>query len=405
MARNEITTPLDLSNLENHNKNYEELYGLIGESDKRLSEAMWEDLKEHNTLKMLEPVSTKSELPKDARDKSLITVLDEQKVYARVNSEWQPFSEIDIDPFSPFKEELATMISEHEQKANQLLIDAEKEHTDAVAEINKLVSDFNADYKTKSGQLKSDYDSYTSSINKNKTDSLSAISDSKESSLSDIEKARQDALASLNNENTDNWQKYKLTSDDGSFPLISLGSDTEALHQLEPGNYYTTSTPIDMASSTAGFTSVVTRGDEVMLKHIIFRPYNSNQMFIKRFYNEWFDWEPMAGTRVELYDGSAKANGDKVYLKVPYDRFTELKIKFNRTGGTIIRNFDAESSSDISINTTNVYNDGSEGKMYELILSKTTTTELTVASQVTRTFGGVSSQDAGIEVLKVWGLK
>ena len=117
-------------------------------------------------------------------------------------------------------------------------------------------------------------------------------------------------------------------------------------------------------------------------------------MFIKRFYNEWFDWEPMVGTRVELYDGSAKANGDKVYLKAPYDRFTELKIKFNRTGGTIIRNFDAESSSDISINTTNVYNDGSEGKMYELILSKTSTTELTVASQVTRTFGGVSSQDA-----------
>ena len=259
MARNEITTPLDLSNLENHNKNYEELYGLIGESDKRLSEAMWEDLKEHNTLKMLEPVSTKSELPKDARDKSLITVLDEQKVYARVNGEWQPFSEIDIDPFSPFKEE-ATMISEHEQKANQLLSD-EKEHTDAVAEINKLVSDFNTnyktkteqfntDYETKSEQLKSDYNSYTIDITQNKTDSLSAISDSKDLSLSDIEKARKDALASLNNENTDNWQKYKLTGDDGSFPLISLGSDTEALHQLEPGNYYTTSTPIDMASST-----------------------------------------------------------------------------------------------------------------------------------------------------------
>lgn len=401
MARNEITTPLDLNNLKNHNDNYEELYGMIGESDKRLSESMWEELKEHNTLKMLEPVNTKADLPADAEDKSIITVLDEQKVYARVNGEWQPFSSIDLDPFTPFKKELADTIAEYEQKIKDITADVTETHDTAIDSMETTQADIEAQAETTRLSLQKATTDFTAKFN----DYLSQLETNKESSLSDIEQARQDALASLNNENTDNWQKYKLTSDDGSFPLISLGSDTEALHQLEAGNYYTTTTPIDMASSTAGFTTVVTRGDEVMLKHIIFRPYNSNQMFIKRFYNEWFDWEPMAGTRVELYDGSAKANGDKVYLKAPYDRFTELKIKINRTGGIDLLSFDAESGSDISINTTNVYNDGSEGKMYELILSKTTTTELTVASQNTRTFGGLSSQDAGIEVLKVWGLK
>ncbi|WP_427704877.1 hypothetical protein AAA453_10820 [Staphylococcus sp. Mo2-6] len=36
MARKEITTPLDLKNLENHNENYDELYGLIDETDRRI---------------------------------------------------------------------------------------------------------------------------------------------------------------------------------------------------------------------------------------------------------------------------------------------------------------------------------------------------------------------------------
>lgn len=401
MARNEITTPLDLKNLKNHNENYEELYGMIGESDKRLSESMWEELKDHNTLKMLEPVNTKTDLPADAEDKSIITVLDEQKVYARVNGEWQPFSSIDLDPFTPFKKELADTIAEYEQKIKDITADVTETHDTAIDSMETTQADIEAQAKTTRLSLQKATTDFTAKFN----DYLSQLETNKDASLDDIEQARQEALASLNNQNTDNWQKYKLTQDDGAYSLVALADGgLEALHQLEAGNYYTTTTPIDMASSTAGFTTVITRGGSIV-KHIIFRPYNSNQMFIKRFYNEWFDWEPMAGTRVELYDGSAKANGDKVYLKAPYDRFAELKIKLNRTGGTDILSYDAESSADISINYTNVYNDGSEGKLYEMILSKTSTTELTVVSQTARTFSGATSTDSGIEILKVWGVK
>ncbi|ASN72238.1 hypothetical protein 7S10_15 [uncultured Caudovirales phage] len=89
-----------------------------------------------------------------------------------------------------------------------------------------------------------------------------------------------------------NWQKYKLTNDDGTYPMIKLGEDIDKLHSLAPGNYYTAETPIVGigATSTAGFTNVVTRGSNVV-KHIIFRPYNSSQIYIKRFYNTWNEWE------------------------------------------------------------------------------------------------------------------
>ncbi|WWT40347.1 hypothetical protein [Staphylococcus phage PT1-4] len=96
------------------------------------------------------------------------------------------------------------------------------------------------------------------------------------------------------------WQKYKLTNDDGSVPMIKMEGDIDRFHSLEPGNYYTTETPISGigATSTAGFTSVVTRGSN-FIKHIIFRPYNSSQVWIKRFYNTWSDWEQVNTTQTD----------------------------------------------------------------------------------------------------------
>ncbi|MFQ3872289.1 hypothetical protein [Staphylococcus sp. Mo2-1] len=66
MARKEITTPLDLNNLNNHNQNYKELYNEIQTTDKRLSENMWEEIKGANTMKMLEPVQTSDQLPSNS---------------------------------------------------------------------------------------------------------------------------------------------------------------------------------------------------------------------------------------------------------------------------------------------------------------------------------------------------
>src|SRR5699024_4578176 len=92
-----------------------------------------------------------------------------------------------------------------------------------------------------------------------------------------------------------NWQKHKLTNDDGTYPTIALGSNLDNLYALAPGNYYTTSTPITGVSSTAGFTRIELR--EGTVKHITFRPYNSTQIWLKRFYNNWSEWERVDNTQ------------------------------------------------------------------------------------------------------------
>lgn len=86
-----------------------------------------------------------------------------------------------------------------------------------------------------------------------------------------------------------NWQKYPLTSSDGTTPLIGIGSDIEKLRALNPGFYYCTGVPITGASSTAGYVNMEIRNDAI--KRITFRPYNSTQEYIMRYYNTWNDWQ------------------------------------------------------------------------------------------------------------------
>lgn len=86
-----------------------------------------------------------------------------------------------------------------------------------------------------------------------------------------------------------NWQKYKLTNDNGTNILVNVENNIEILRELSTGFYYCTNIPITGASSTAGFVTVETRTD--YLKRITFRPYNSTQEFIMRYNNTWSEWE------------------------------------------------------------------------------------------------------------------
>lgn len=92
------------------------------------------------------------------------------------------------------------------------------------------------------------------------------------------------------------WQKYKLIEDSGVLQGYSLANDLEALHSLKTGVYYRTAVPIDNyeVSSKAGFLTVIEMN---VVKHIIFRPYNSRRQFLKRFYNTWNDWEEVGNNQ------------------------------------------------------------------------------------------------------------
>ena len=90
------------------------------------------------------------------------------------------------------------------------------------------------------------------------------------------------------------WQKYKLTQDNGNTLYDSNlkldFNDTVQLSNLGVGTRYAANAlnaPVS-ASSASGW---ITKFDRGSVKYIEFRPYNSSQIFIKRFYNTWSEWE------------------------------------------------------------------------------------------------------------------
>ncbi|MGO0147008.1 BppU family phage baseplate upper protein [Mammaliicoccus sciuri] len=90
-------------------------------------------------------------------------------------------------------------------------------------------------------------------------------------------------------EDTETWQKFKLTNDDGTVELKDVNNDLTTLQNLTPGNYYVSNMPITGATSTAGFLEKTERDE--LVKRITFKPYNSTQIWVMRFYNTWSDWE------------------------------------------------------------------------------------------------------------------
>lgn len=363
----------DRPNLNAINYNFDTFADFIAHIEDRLFNRTWEATKVVNTIEMLEPVQTVDDLPSHPQPKSLITVLENEKVYAYVEDEWQQFSEIDLDPFSPFKDELQTMINEHETKANQILSDTQTEHDKAVAKINDLTSDFNnnyqtkldafnQDYQTKSTQLKNDYQTYSSQIDTNTTNSLSDIDDAKNSALTKLD--------NFQNTDTSEWQKHKLTQDDGKTKALSDidFSDTSQLDSLKTGFYYITTAeniPVG-ASSYNGFLAVYRRDtDEV--KRIEFKPYDSTQTFIKRFYETWGEWEPADGTKIELFSGNIKDASEPVNLKDDPRNYSYLVIDLNHIGGddtvttTCVKDY-------IAIRTFNLVNSGNGATLIEMTM-------------------------------------
>lgn len=142
------------------------------------------------------------------------------------------------------------------------------------------------------------------------------------------------------------WQKYKLTNDDGTYPVVSLEKNLDTLHSLSPGSHYATEIPITGSSSTAGFVEVMQR--VVTVKHITFKPYNSTQIWLKRFYNEWSDWERVDVTQTDTgwipitikngYNKSAIPDYEPSYRVIKYDTHRKVHVRLGVTNLTSGKN-------------------------------------------------------------------
>jgi len=137
--------------------------------------------------------------------------------------------------------------------------------------------------------------------------STQEITDLKENTITELdEKANQikTDVETLNNYDTTNWQKSKITDDNGYIRMIT--SPDLSVTTLD--NYFTKTEKIYVttpknsphATSASGFVDVTFRTDGYGI--LTFQPYNSNLIYMTRRVNSptWTDWVLMTPETPEL---------------------------------------------------------------------------------------------------------
>lgn len=303
------------------------------------------------------------------------------------------------------------------QAKEQGLSDIEIARSTSIQEINALVTNKLEELETKGNQYSTKFDNDKAEMDSKKQAFDLAVQGS--------------GLVTTSQSN--NWQKYKLTNNDGTLLRLDLNSNLDDLYAANIGSYYATGVPITGASSTAGLLTIEMNIPK-NVKFITFRPFNSTQIWLKRFYNEWSSWEIVGvdPTKTETTTGSqSKANtaesNAKVYAKDLVDKKTTLLFEGNATGvGTTINlsesldNFivlhfygtfpgglfndvgNPFGTSKISLTPINLLDaDGNGGAIYEIGITKTTRTQLTISNDVYFDLGNLTGSGAGANKITI----
>lgn len=212
---------------------------------------------------------------------------------------------------------IETLVDRVKQASTNAINKINDTRTKVFNEIEKLSNDTSTNIKELQDEtvtrLNNAADNYINDIQNAKTEVVQLIDDEHlittekfEEYKSDLDEEIQTKLQEYEdfiNENKNDfegiineldWQKYKLTQDNGKTLYDSnLKIDFDNSEQIESlgvGTRYIVSS-INTPNDTSSNNGWLTKFDRGGVKYLEFRPFNSNQIWVKQFYNTWSDWE------------------------------------------------------------------------------------------------------------------
>ncbi|MEB8175512.1 BppU family phage baseplate upper protein [Staphylococcus xylosus] len=213
------------------------------------------------------------------------------------------------------------------------------------------------------------------------------------------------------------WQKYKLTNDDGNAIIVSSLDMENIEEKITKAGFYWLSSVTNGPVNISGVLLAI-HGTSDNYKKIIYSPHNSNRIFVKSKNGySWVDWKEVptlspdekietqnsAESRANetladanrytdgqitnqhgvLFEGTANGVGKTINLSEALDNFVVLYIFVSFPGGLTPVLGNPYGNSSMTLCLTNITDtDGSSGGHYEVTLSKTTRTQLTIVNDV-----------------------
>lgn len=226
-------------------------------------------------------------------------------------------------------------------------IDLERE--EALRQIDAKRDAIKTDYDLASDTFKKTYDSNMDTFNSNVNQANATIDEKVNSFNETLKNDGFTTPSDVEQKFTDaNWQKYKLTNDDGTnFYDADLQIDfnnSEQLMSLPIGTRYVvlTSNNPNGTNNNGWLTKYKRNGDAILIRY---QPYNSTVIYQKRFYKSWSGWERVGSDVVDtgwidlqLVNSASPHNGlvtnggfTSAYRTITQNGITKKMLRINAT--------------------------------------------------------------------------
>lgn len=225
----------------------------------------------------------------------------------------------------------------------------ELEREEALRQIDAKRDAIKTDYDLASDTFKKTYDSNMDTFNSNVNQANATIDEKVNSFNETLKNDGFTTPSDVEQKFTDaNWQKYKLTNDDGTnFYDANLQIDfnnNEQLMSLPIGTRYVVLT-LNNPSGTNNngwLTKYKRNGDAILIQY---QPYNSTVIYQKRFYKSWSGWERVGSDVVDtgwidlqLVNSASPHNGlvtnggfTSAYRTITQNGITKKMLRINAT--------------------------------------------------------------------------
>lgn len=375
-----------------------------------------------------------------------VTTLDEEEVVVQRQFTFNVANDLiadlpaedkirEIKYFSDMRVEVAQMMEKLNNdfaNMNDYVTQVEQTTQDGITALTNLIQQkqdaYNANHTEKLNEITTTGDDYTSQLVEDKN-----YVDAK---ISEFQTAvNQSGLVTVGD--AESWQKFKLTDDSGVLPIVNLRGDLEALQALPSGFHYISFVPITGMGQTSstGFVTVWESNDG-QVKHISFKPYNSTQEFIMRYYKEWSGWEnkfdgleksidaqskanvaennaklytdeKMSTLHEVLFTGSVNGVSKNIILNDDYNNFDEVRLFYSTLGGRDSKVVKAKETNQIVIHSFNLTNsDGSDGDIFETTIDRVNGTTLKISNEVRfNLLNQTGGSTSGITITEIIGVK
>ena len=265
-----------------------------------------------------------------------------------------------IRMFDKLRDEIKTRTKEMEENIGSIetlvdevkiaVSDGKKDITqikkDTISELENIANTSNKDVQQQASQAISDIqsivDEYTTKLNDETEDKINQVNEESDKVIEAIK-----GNNVVTKDETDGWQKYKLTNDDGTSITLTHPvelNDDEYLDSLEPGLYYAA----DPKSSPSGSSGFVTVNKRSSTKIVYFQPYNQDKIFINRFHTSWSGWKEVTTNQTDTgwlpitikngYNKSTLPDYEPSYRVIDYGTHKKVFVRLGVTNLTSGKN-------------------------------------------------------------------